>query len=103
MLFVYLLIALSQIVLRLMTPPETLRVKMWLFPVLSILTVVGIIGVLVQMALDSSARGQFWLSILSLVVVVGLYFVGKWRGPAGPGAEPLATANSAPGQLDSGG
>ena len=36
---VYLLIALSQIVLRRRTPPARLRVKMWLFPGLSILTV----------------------------------------------------------------
>ena len=35
-LFVYLLIAISQIVLRRRTPPEKLTVKMWLFPVLSI-------------------------------------------------------------------
>src|SRR6476619_3796908 len=36
-LFVYLLIAISQIVLRYRTPDSELRVKMWLFPVLSIL------------------------------------------------------------------
>jgi GABA permease len=76
-LFVYLLIALSQIVLRLKTPPEKLRIKMWFFPVLSILTVAGIVGVLVQMAFDSSARVQFWLSLLSWGVVVVLYFVSK--------------------------
>jgi GABA permease len=73
-----LLIALSQIVLRLKTPPEKLRVKMWFFPVLSILTVAGILGVLVQMAFDSSARVQFWLSLLSWAVVLALYFAGKW-------------------------
>ena len=37
-LFVYLLIAISQIVLRYRTPDSELRVKMWLFPVLSIIT-----------------------------------------------------------------
>ena len=62
------MIALSQIVLRLKTPPEKLRVKMWFFPVLSILTVAGIVAVLVQMAFDSSARTQFWLSLLSWAV-----------------------------------
>jgi GABA permease len=78
-LFVYLLIALSEIVLRFKTPPEKLRVKMWFFPVLSILTLAAMIGVLVQMAFDSNARGQFWLSLLSWAVVVALYFVAKWR------------------------
>ncbi len=76
-LFVYLLIALSQIVLRRTTPPAKLRVKMWFFPVLSILTVLGIVGVLVQMACDPSARTQFWLSLLSWAVVVAVYFVTK--------------------------
>jgi GABA permease len=76
-LLVYLLIALSQIVLRRKTPPEKLRVKMWFFPVLSILTVAGIAAVLVQMAFDSTARVQFWLSLLSWAVTAGLYFVTK--------------------------
>jgi len=73
-LLVYLLIALSQIVLRRRTPSEKLRVKMWFFPTLSILTVAGIVGVLVQMAFDSSARIQLWLSLLSWAVVVAVYF-----------------------------
>jgi GABA permease len=76
-LLVYLLIALSQIVLRRKTPPEKLRVKMWFFPVLSILTVGGIAAVLIQMAFDASARTQFWLSLLSWAVTVALYFVTK--------------------------
>jgi GABA permease len=79
-LFVYLLIAVSQIVLRYKTPPEKLRVKMWFFPVLSVLTVAGIAAVLVQMAFDNSARVQFWLSLLSWAVTVALYFVGKRVG-----------------------
>ena len=36
-LFVYLLIAVSQLILRRRTPPEKLLVKMWLYPFLSIL------------------------------------------------------------------
>ena len=88
-LFVYLLIALSQIVLRFKTPPEKLRVKMWFFPVLSILTLAAIVGVLVQMAFNSTVRGQFWLSLLSWAVVVVLYVLTKrWRGPVALEAEP---------------
>ena len=37
-LFVYLMICISQIILRRRTDPAELRVKMWLFPVLSVLT-----------------------------------------------------------------
>jgi GABA permease len=78
-LFVYWLIALSQIILRRRTPAEKLRVKMWFFPVLSIVTLAGITAVLVQMTFDRSARSQLWLSLLSWVVVIGLYFAAKWR------------------------
>ncbi|AYE94183.1 GABA permease [Mycobacterium paragordonae] len=74
-LFVYLLIAVSQIRLRRRTSAEQLRVKMWLFPVLSILTAVGIVAVLVQMAFDHATRSQLWLSLLSWAVVVAVYFV----------------------------
>jgi GABA permease len=81
-LFVYLLIALSQIVLRYKTPPEKLRVKMWFFPVLSILTLLAIVGVLVQMAFNSTVRVQFWLSLLSWAAVVVVYFLARrWRRP----------------------
>jgi len=76
-LLVYLLIALSQIVLRRRTPPEKLRVKMWLFPALSVLTVAGIAAMLVQMAFETGTRVQFWLSLLSWAVTVALYFVTK--------------------------
>ncbi|MDP7704048.1 amino acid permease [Mycobacterium sp. TY815] len=74
-LFVYLLIALSQIILRRKTSPKDLRVKMWLFPVLSILTVLGIVAVLVQMAFNPGTRSQLWLSLLSWVVVAAVYFL----------------------------
>ena len=83
-LLVYLLIALSQIVLRRKAPPEQLRVKMWFFPVLSILTVAAIVAVLVQMAFDSTARVQFWMSLLSWAVTVGLYFAVRSRNRAEP-------------------
>ena len=80
---VYLMIALSQIVLRRRTPSKSLRVKMWFFPGLSVLTLVGIVGLLVSMALDPRARTELWLGLLSWVVVLVLYFVPRWRrGPA---------------------
>jgi hypothetical protein len=40
-LFIYCLIGISEIVLRFRTGSAGLRVKMWLFPVLSIVTVAG--------------------------------------------------------------
>jgi GABA permease len=77
-LFVYLLIAVSQIVLRYRTPDSELRVKMWLFPVLSFLTTAGILAVLVQMYFQKSVRSQLLLSLLSWAVVLVVYAVHKW-------------------------
>jgi GABA permease len=74
-LFVYLLIAVSQVVLRRKTPPERLAVKMWLFPFLSLLTIAGIVAVLLQMALTDEVRPQLLLSLLSWGLVLVLYFV----------------------------
>jgi GABA permease len=77
-LFVYLLIAVSQIVLRYRTTDSELKVKMWLFPVLSIITAVAIVAILVQMGLQSDVRSQLVLSLLSWAVVVMVYFLNKW-------------------------
>ena len=69
--FVYLLIAVFQIVLRRRTPESELRVKMSLFPVLSILTAVAILAVLVQSAfLRLPGR---WLGLVQSAVVIGLF------------------------------
>jgi GABA permease len=79
-LFVYLLIAASQFVLRRRTPNADLKVKMWFFPVLTILAAAGIIEVLVQMGLTKDTRSQLLLSLLSWAVVLVLYFVTRARG-----------------------
>src|SRR3954463_15264293 len=79
-LFVYFLIAVSQFVLRRRTPEDQLTVKMWFFPVLTILAAAGIVGVLVQMAFKSDTRSQLLLSLLSWAVVLVLYAVTRWRG-----------------------
>ena len=77
-LFVYLLISISQIRLRLRSDESTLKVKMWLFPGLSVLATLGIVGVLVQMGLTESVRSQLLLSLLSWGVVLVLYVVNKY-------------------------
>jgi GABA permease len=92
-LFIYCLIGISQIVLRLRTGSEGLRVKMWLFPVLSIVTVGGILAILAQMGLQEDSRSQLVLSLLSWVVVIAFYFANTWflsRRPIVEGAIPTA-------------
>ncbi len=95
-LFVYLMIGLSQIILRRRTDPAKLRVKMWLFPVLSVLTTVAIIAVLAQMAFSPDTLSQLLLSLLAWAVVIVLYLVTKWRGgsvESTPAPEPTGVAN----------
>ncbi len=79
-LFVYLLIAVSQYVLRRRTPSDRLAVKMWFFPGLTILAAVGIVAVLAQMGLTEKTRSQLILSLLSWAVVLVLYAVTRWQG-----------------------
>ena len=86
-LFVYWLIALSQIILRRRTSDEKLRAKMWLFPVLSILTLAGIAGGFCADGVRPLGAGQLWLSLLSWAVVIGLYFTARARGRLGAQSE----------------
>ena len=76
-LFVYLLICISQIILRRRADSDRLVVKMWLFPGLSILVAAGILAILAQMAFNATARPQLLESLAAWAVVVALYFVTK--------------------------
>jgi GABA permease len=89
-LFVYLLIAISQIVLRYRTPDSELRVKMWLFPVLSIITAVAILAILVQMGFQKDVRSQLVLSLLSWAVVIVLFLANRWYVNSRPVVEGVA-------------
>ncbi|HEY5822001.1 MAG TPA: amino acid permease [Propionibacteriaceae bacterium] len=76
-LFVYLLIAISQIVLRRRTEPEKLTVKMWAFPFLSFVVVAAILAVLLQMAIQADVRIQLILSLGAWALVLILYFATR--------------------------
>ncbi|MGI3783355.1 MAG: amino acid permease [Janthinobacterium lividum] len=95
-LFVYLLIALSQIILRRRTGSEHLTVKMWLFPALSVVVVVAILAVLVQMGADPEVRPQLVLSVLAWAVVLVLYFVSKKLQGRAPGEGAAARPDDGP-------
>ena len=76
---------------------------MWLFPTLSILTAVGILAILVQMAVQDDVRSQLILSLLSFAVVLVLFVVNKYVlgrssgdlpiGPTGEAHRVLVLAN----------
>ncbi|MEI6252154.1 MAG: amino acid permease [Mycobacteriaceae bacterium] len=92
-LFVYLLIVVSQIVLRYRTPDDQLRLKMWLFPVLSLLTGAAIVAILVQMYFQDELRSQLILSLLAFAAVLVFFFANSWfiaRRSSAPGPAPAA-------------
>jgi GABA permease len=93
-LFVYLLIVASQIVLRRRTSEDELAVKMWLFPVVSILTGLAIVAILVQMYFQVNARSQLVLSLLSWAAVLVFFAGNRWflaRRPTPPSVSVTVT------------
>jgi GABA permease len=76
-LFVYLLICLSQLRMRRMVPPERLVVKMWFYPVLTVLTAAAIVAVLIAMGVGAETRSQLLLSLLAWAVVLVIYAVRR--------------------------
>jgi GABA permease len=72
-LFVYLLISLSQLRLRSRTPPERLKVKMWFHPVLTVLTAAAIVAILVSMGVRDDTRSQLLLSLVAWSLVLLAY------------------------------
>src|SRR4051794_23792124 len=101
-LFVSLLTAVSQLILRRRPPPDRLRVRMWFFPILTLATIAAMLAVLASMAFQPDTRSQLLLSLLSWAVVLVLYVVTRWRGgsvpaeeaaPAGPATRVLVLAN----------
>ena len=80
-LFVYLLIACSQLVLRRRVSPDQLKVKMWFYPWLTLLTIGAILAVLVMMFMGEDTREQLLLSLLAWAIFIGLYAIIEmaWR------------------------
>ncbi|HEY0240207.1 MAG TPA: amino acid permease [Friedmanniella sp.] len=95
-LFIYALIAISQVVLRRRTPKDKLVVKMWLFPVLSVAVILAIVAILVSIGVDKSSRTQLVLSGLSVVIVLAVYFATKrLRSRPSTDATPVASTGDA--------
>ena len=84
-LFVYLLIAVSQLVLRRRTPDDKLVVKMWAYPVLTVAAILGIVAILVQMLVKDDTRSQLLLSLLSWgVALVCFALIRRFGGSKPP-------------------
>jgi GABA permease len=75
--FVYLLIALSQLKLRARLEreaPGELRVKMWCFPYLTWVAIAGMVSIIVAMAFIPDQRKPLWFGVASLAVLLVVYW-----------------------------
>src|SRR5690242_7183486 len=96
-LVVYLLVALSELRLRRRlerTDPESLQLRMWLFPWLTYLSIAAMVAVIAAMALVDDVRSQLIPSFISLAVVLLAAWL-RYRQPraerAVPGRQPART------------
>lgn len=79
-LLVYMVIAFSHLKMRRAlerTNPGSLKVKMWMFPYLTYVTILGIAGILVGMFFDDSMRSQFYMTSILTALVIASYFILK--------------------------
>src|SRR5918999_120627 len=83
-LFVYLLIAVSQLVMRRRLErenPESLQLRMWFYPWLTYLSIFAMVAVLIGMAVISDLRPLLIASLISLGVMLVAYMLRKAFGP----------------------
>ena len=83
-LFVYLVIALSQLKMRRELDAEGTEpaVRMWAFPALTYVTIAFIVGVLVLMVVRPGLRLELWLSVALAAVIVAVGVLRHRRTPA---------------------
>src|SRR5215216_2585739 len=82
--FVYLLIAISELVMRRRIErenPERLRIKMWFYPWLTYLSIGTMVAVLVAMYFIESQRPLLIASLISLGVILLAYALRRQFGP----------------------
>jgi GABA permease len=83
-LFAYLLIAISELVMRRRLEredPESLQLRMWFYPWLTYLSIAAMVAVLVAMFIIPDQRPLLIASLISLGVILGAYLLRRWFGP----------------------
>lgn len=92
-LFVYLLIAISELVMRRRLErdsPELLQIRMWLYPWLTYLSIAAIVAVLLAMFVIPELRPQIIASSISLAVILAAYLLRRRFGPPEKSPEEVA-------------
>jgi GABA permease len=83
-LFVYLLIAISELVMRRRLErdaPDRLQIRMWFYPWLTYLSIAAITAVLIAMFVLEDLRPQAFASFISLGVILVAYLIRRRFGP----------------------
>src|SRR5687768_9635723 len=83
-LFAYLLIAISELVMRRRLEreaPESLRLRMWFYPWLTYLSIAAMVAVLVAMFIIPDQRPLLIASLISLGVILAAYLLRRLFGP----------------------
>jgi GABA permease len=82
--FVYLLIAFAQLRLRAQlerTAPETLQVRMWGYPYLTVLAIVAMLAIITAMAFIPDQRAPLLFGLVSAAVMMLGYVARRRFGP----------------------
>ena len=83
-LFAYLLIAISELVMRRRLEreaPERLQLRMWLYPWLTYLSIAAMAAVLIAMAVIPEQRPLLIASVISAAVILAAYLLRRQFGP----------------------
>jgi GABA permease len=83
-LFVYLLIAISELVMRRRLEreaPDRLQLRMWLYPWLTYLSIAAMVAVLIAMAVIADQRPLLIASLISAAVILVAYLLRRQFGP----------------------
>jgi GABA permease len=83
-LFAYLLIAISELVMRRRLErenPESLQLRMWLYPWLTYLSIAAMVAVLIAMFIIPEQRPLLIASLISLGVILAAYMLRRLFGP----------------------
>lgn len=81
MIFVYMLVVASHLILRPKIPKERLHLATWFYPISGWIALAAMAAVLVAMAVTPGRDAELVASLTCLVVIVAAYFVFR-RGRA---------------------
>jgi GABA permease len=94
-LFAYLLIAISELVMRRRLEreaPERLQLRMWFYPWLTYLSILAMVAVLIAMAVIPDQRPLLIASVISAVVILVAYLLRRQFGPPEKSPDEVAEA-----------